>query len=409
MKSSRGLIILAGGILTILALGAAALLAFVAAPLLGFELAGGKVNAMAEPLIDLRNDGDNGPAPAEQPAAPVPQGGLESVSLEELYEEISPGVVSIQIRTNRQGLIGAGQGSGFIISEDGYIVTNHHVVANADIVTVIAHDGTQMRAEVVGMDPDSDLAVVKVEELPENTHPIPLGDSDAVRPGQWVVAIGNPFGLASSMTLGIVSATGRTIPSGATPYSIPQAIQTDAAINPGNSGGPLVNLRGEVIGVNAQIRTDSGIAANAGVGFAIPSNIVSRVVPVLIEEGSFEWAWLGVSGQDVTLSMAEALGLEVQRGAYIVSVVEGGPAARAGLRGGEALTFDSGFQEAVHGDVIIEANGEPIESFDEIVTIVANSSPGDTLDLVVLRDGERLEISVELGSRPASARAVTNP
>ena len=230
------------------------------------------------------------------------------------------------------------------------------------------------------------LPCVKVQELPEHA---PIARQLGCGETRPVGRRHRQPGLASSMTIGIVSATGRTIPSGATPYSIPQAIQTDAAINPGNSGGPLVNLRGEVIGVNAQIRTDSGIAANAGVGFAIPSNIVSRVVPVLIEEGSFEWAWLGVSGQDVTLSMAEALGLEVQRGAYIVSVVEGGPAARAGLRGGEALTFDSGFQEAVHGDVIIEANGEPIESFDEIVTIVANSSPGDTLDLVVLRDGER--------------------
>lgn len=403
MKSSRGLIILAGGILTILALGAAALLAFVAAPLLGFELAGGKVNAMAEPLIDLRNDGDNGPAPAEQPAAPVPQGGLESVSLEELYEEISPGVVSIQIRTNRQGLIGAGQGSGFIISEDGYIVTNHHVVANADIVTVIAHDGTQMRAEVVGMDPDSDLAVVKVEELPENTHPIPLGDSDAVRPGQWVVAIGNPFGLASSMTAGIVSATGRTIPAVEVPYNIPQAIQTDAAINPGNSGGPLLDSRGRVIGVNTAIRSTTG--TSMGVGFAVPVNTVKRIVPQLIEKGTVAYPYLGITSDSrFTLrELALEYDLPVTDGVLITEVIPGGSADRAGVRGGTQagiVTF-RGAPVMLDGDILIAIDGYPIRNFDELIGyLVTSTDVGQEVELTIVRQGEILKLSTTLDARP---------
>ncbi|NLH07091.1 MAG: PDZ domain-containing protein [Chloroflexi bacterium] len=326
--------------------------------------------------------------------------GLQGTSLEALYEQVNAGVVSIQVVTTSQGLTGAGAGSGFIIDEQGHIVTNYHVVQNADEVTVIFFDGTQAIAEVVGQDPDSDLAVVRVDGLPENTHPLPLGDSDAVRPGQWVVAIGNPFGLASSMTAGIVSATGRTIPAVEVPYNIPQAIQTDAAINPGNSGGPLLNLRGEVIGVPAQIRPGSGIAANAGVGFAIPSNIVRRVIPVLVVEGEFQWPWLGISGGSVSLAIAEQNNLETQQGAYIVEVIAGGPAADAGLRGAREIVSVNGIAVPVGGDVIVEVAGEPIETFDELLTIVANHDPGDVLPLTVLRDGERLSVEVQLEPRP---------
>jgi 2-alkenal reductase len=187
--------------------------------------------------------------------------------LASLYEDVNPGVVNIQVYVERAGMTGAGAGSGFILDEDGHIVTNHHVVADANPVTVIFYDGTEVQAEIVGTDGDSDLAVVRVDELPEGVHPLPLGASSAVSPGDWVIAIGNPFSLGSSMTLGIVSAVGRTIPTAETRFSIPSAIQTDAAINPGNSGGPLLTTNGQVVGVNAQIESTTG--TNSGVGFTI--------------------------------------------------------------------------------------------------------------------------------------------
>jgi S1-C subfamily serine protease len=233
---------------------------------------------------------------------PVPPEG----SFTALYDQINPGVVSIQVYIEQGGMSGSGAGSGFILDNEGHIVTNNHVVADAKQVTVLYYDGTEAEAEIVGTDDDSDLAVIQVHSLPENVHPLPLGDSDLVDVGEWVVAIGNPFGLGSSMTLGIVSAVGRTIPSGATPFAIPQAIQTDAAINPGNSGGPLLDLKGEVIGVNAQIAS-GGAQANAGVGFAIPSNVVRIVAPVLMEAGAYEWPWLGVEGGSISAICCLAL------------------------------------------------------------------------------------------------------
>jgi 2-alkenal reductase len=239
----------------------------------------------------------------------------------------------------------------------------------------------------VGTDEDSDLAVLRVEQLPDGVHPLPLADSSSVDTGQWVIAIGNPFGLGGSMSIGIVSAVGRVIPSGVTPFSIPEAIQTDAAINPGNSGGPLLNLNGEVIGVNAQIRTDPGVRANAGVGFAIPSNVVRRVVPVLIEQGAYRWPWLGVEGTGVNLLLARELNLDSQNGAYIARTVEGGPAADAGLRA---------------DDVVVELNGEPIENYNELLTLVAFSEPGEQVQLTVIRDGEPQTVNVTLGARPAN-------
>ncbi len=324
-------------------------------------------------------------------------------SLTDLYRELTPGVVSIQVAADSIAGEGQGAGSGFILDEQGHIITNNHVVAGSTAVTVVFHNDLELRAEVIGTDEDSDLAVIQVEELPEGTRPLVIGDSDLVQPGEWVVAIGNPFRLGGSMSLGIVSAVGRTIPAGGTtPFSIPQVIQTDAAINPGNSGGPLLNLRGEVIGVNAQIATGGNSRANAGVGFSIPSNIVSRVVPSLIRDGSYNWPWLGVSGTDVNLRIAEANNLEGQQGAYISAVVGGGPAAEAGLRGSDGSVEVEGLSTPVGGDIILRVEGRAVMDFDDLLAEVVAREPGESLNLLVLRDGETIELEVLLEGRPST-------
>jgi len=224
------------------------------------------------------------------------------------YATLHPGVVSILVLVNstQTGQQGAAAGSGFILDSQGHIVTNNHVVANATFVMVAFADGTQSQAKVLGTDVNSDLAVLQVNQLPQGMHPLPLGNSDQLQVGDWVIAIGNPFGLGGSMTLGIVSALGRSIPSGVTPFSIPGAIQTDAAINPGNSGGPLINMAGQVVGINAQIETGGASNANSGVGFAIPVNVVQHVVPSLIANGAFQWPWLGIAGGNVGLLIQQA-------------------------------------------------------------------------------------------------------
>jgi S1-C subfamily serine protease len=204
------------------------------------------------------------------------------------------------------------------------------------------------------------------------------------------------------MSIGIVSALGRTIPSGATPFSIPQTIQTDAAINPGNSGGPLLNLAGEVIGVNAQIASQ-GALANAGVGFAIPSNVVRRVAPVLIEQGHYEWPWLGVRGASINLALMEANNLEAQQGAYIIETISGGPADKAGLRGRTSSRDVGGLSIPIGGDVIIEADGEPVVDYNDLLTRIAAKTPGDTIELTVLRDGQTRQFSVRLERRPGQS------
>jgi S1-C subfamily serine protease len=316
-----------------------------------------------------------------------------------LYEQINPGVVNIQVYVERGEVSGTGAGSGFILDNAGHIVTNNHVVADARQVTVLYYDGTEAEAEIVGTDDDSDLAVIRVDSLPANVHPLPLGDSDLVDVGEWAVAIGNPFGLGSSMTLGIVSAVGRMIPSGATPFAIPQAIQTDAAINPGNSGGPLLDLQGEVIGVNAQIAS-SGASGNAGVGFAIPSNVVRVVAPVLMKAGAYEWPWLGVEGGSVDLTIMEANDLETQHGAYIDVVVPDGPADKAGLHGSSGVKVVEGVRVPVGGDVIVEIEETPIIDFSDLLSRIAFREPGDVVELTILRGGERQKVAVELNARP---------
>jgi len=330
--------------------------------------------------------------------------GLENVSsdyLSQLYHDVSPGVVSVFVLVNDSGRSSQAAGSGFLFDASGNIVTNNHVVENASLVVVIFQDGSEARARVVGTDPYSDLAVVQVDELPNAAQPLPLGDSTSVTTGDWVVAIGNPFGLNSSMSMGIVSAIGRTIPSGATPFSIPMAIQTDAAINPGNSGGPLLNLNGQVIGVNAQIASN-GAQANAGVGFSIPAEIVRRVVPTLIQVGTFQWPWLGVEGTSVDLFIAQANNLSVERGAYIVRTISGGPAEQAGLQGGTDIVNVDGLDIPTGGDVIIEADGAPVTEYADLQALVAMKDPGTALELTVLRDGERQEITVTLAPRPGN-------
>ena len=339
------------------------------------------------------------PTAQETPLAQPP--GVQVVDdLTALYDQLNPGVVNINTFAE-ESLVGGGAGSGFLLDEQGHVVTNNHVVTGADRVTVIFYNGFEAEAEIIGTDADSDLAVIRVENLAEGVHPLPLADSDLVDEGQWAVAIGNPFSFGGSMTLGVVSAVGRAIPSGFTPFSIPQVIQTDAAINPGNSGGPLLNLNGEIIGVNAQIRTANGVRANSGVGFAIPSNVVRLVVPVLIEEGRYEWPLLGVrSSQEISrLARQRANNLEEQRGAFIDDVTAGDPAAEAGLQGATSQQTVFGQPVPVGGDVVIAFNGQPVNDFADLLTFVAFSQPGETVNLTVLRDGEALEIPVTLTTR----------
>jgi S1-C subfamily serine protease len=336
--------------------------------------------------------------PTPGPGETTTLAGLEEISFENLYDQVSPGVVSIQVVIEQNGMVGEAAGSGFILDREGHIVTNNHVVDGATLISVIFYDGYEARAEIVGTDVDSDLAVIKVDDLPDNVSPLVVGNSDDVDVGEWVIAIGNPFGQQSSMTVGIVSAVGRMLPTGTTPFSIPQAIQTDAAINPGNSGGPLLNLQGEVIGVNAQIAA-SGTGTNSGVGFAIPSNIVRLVAPVLIERGAYQWPWLGVEGTDVTLSISDANNLESQQGAYLDGIVDGGPAAGAGLQGSSGTRQIEGLATPIGGDVVVEADGKPINFFSDLLVAVAFKNPGDTIELTVLRDGVRQQIQVELAPR----------
>lgn len=319
--------------------------------------------------------------------------------LTQRYAEVNPGVVNITVLVNVGGSQGAGAGSGFVLDEDGHIVTNNHVVDQATEVVVNFFNGLQAEAMIIGTDDDSDLAIIKVDTLPDDVHPLAVADSDLVQVGNWAIAIGNPFGLGTSMTLGIVSAIGRSIPSGATPFAIPQAIQTDAAINPGNSGGPLLNLAGQVIGVNAQIRTN-GSDSNTGVGFAIPANVVRHIAPVLIRNGAYDWPWLGVEGAPVGLTLMEANNLETQQGAYIVSVVPGGPADEAGLQGAELVQQD-GLRIPMGGDVVIAIDGEAVQDFEDLTNQIAFKTPGEEVVLHLIRDGQEEELSVTLEARPS--------
>ncbi|MCB9007305.1 MAG: trypsin-like peptidase domain-containing protein [Ardenticatenaceae bacterium] len=305
-----------------------------------------------------------------------------------VYEQVNPAVVNI--------IVGSGQGSGFLFDNNGHIVTNNHVVEGGGSIVVNFEDGRQLPATIVGTDPSSDLAVIQVDpgEI-SDIIPVSLADSDALKVGQIVIAIGSPFGLQSSMTTGIVSALDRLFPGAVGPngtsFQIPDIIQTDAAINPGNSGGPLLNLHGEVIGVNTAI--ESPVRASSGIGYAVPANIVRNIVPQIIANGRVETPWLGISGQILTADTAVALGLATdQTGIFIGDVIGGGPAAAAGLRGGN------------NPDVIIGVDNQPIVEFDDLLGyLVQQTVVGQTIELQILRDGQPQTINVTLAARPASS------
>jgi serine protease Do len=347
------------------------------------------------------------PAPAASAPASVSSDTTPMVpaNFSDLAEKVRPGVVNIQVskkvknlgmevpyfhgnpfggqnpfgdffgpfsegnpRTFRQ----QGVGSGFVMSRDGYILTNNHVVEDADRIKVKFTDGKEVEAKVVGRDPKTDLAVVKVDGV-SDLHPLTLGNSDELKVGNWVVALGSPFGLEQTVTAGIVSAKGRTI--GAGPYD--NFIQTDASINPGNSGGPLINMKGEVVGVNTAI-----IADGQGIGFAIPINMAKEVVPQLEAKGHVTRGWLGVSIQELTPELAKSLGLKDKNGALVAQVFPGSPAEKAGI---------------VQGDVIVEFQGKPITESKDLPRIVASTPVGESVTVKVMRDGKAMDRQVKLG------------
>ena len=372
---------------------------------------------MAEMLIP---EPTNTPRPAPTPTTRPPMASLAPTvaqslpganQLEEqiigLYQEAGPSVVFIssvvmQYDMFMQAEPQEGTGSGFVYDREGHIVTNYHVVADANQVSALFSDGSSYAAEIVGLDPSTDLAVIKVNaaNLPP---PLPVADSDRLRVGQFVIAIGNPYGLESTLTLGIISALGRVIESPNGRF-IGEAIQTDAAINPGNSGGPMLNLSGEVIGVNSQIISESG--SNAGIGFAVSSNTVRRVVPELISRGSYPHPWLGVNIVSITADVKGALeelgmSIPVDEGVLVTEIVRGSPAAVAGIRGGDRVVQVDGGEIALGGDIITAVNGVPVGSGQDLTTYLdTKTRVGETVEVTVVRSGREVRLAVTLEERP---------
>jgi S1-C subfamily serine protease len=329
----------------------------------------------------------------------------EQDALVALYQRVSPGVVAVRVLSAQVD----GLGSGFVIDTQGHIVTNYHVVEGVTDLEVDFQSGYKVRGSVLATDLDSDLAVLQVDVPAEQLTPLVFGDSDQVQVGQTVVAIGNPFGLNGTMTVGIVSSKGRTLDSlrqsaSGAYFTAGGIIQTDAAINPGNSGGPLLNLQGEVIGVNRAIQTTSSTATgeptNSGIGFSVSSNIVKRVVPHLVAEGKYDYPYLGISSAElITLLQAEALGLPQATGVYVFEVTPGSPADKAGLRGGTRLSSVGGLYAG--GDLITAIDGQEVKTFSDMLNdLFSNKSPGDQVTFTIIRDGKQMEVQLTLDKRP---------
>ena len=311
-------------------------------------------------------------------------------ALIDLYQRANPSVVYI--------INGQGSGSGFVYDADGHIVTNHHVVTGSQRMEIVFSNGDRLEGRVIGSDADSDLAVVKVDQLPQGVAPLSLADPDTIQVGQFAIAIGNPFGEQGSMSMGIISGVGRSLQSQRSgsnmgSYSLPEVIQTDAPINPGNSGGPLLDLDGRVIGVNSAIATTSG--SNSGVGFAIHASALQRIIPVLISEGEYTYSYMGVAfDNEISLDELDIYGVTQTKGVYLLQVSPGGPADQAGLRAADQQT-------GLGGDLIIAIDGQPVKNFADLNSyLVLHTSPGQTIQLTILRDGEQMEISMTLGARP---------
>jgi len=341
--------------------------------------------------------------------------GEEGTTVNQIYKADGDGVAFISSEvaaTESQGLSpfgepeseggGTATGSGFVIDDEGHVLTNNHVVEGATKIRVklgdseISHD-----AEVIGADPATDVALLKVDAPADQLHPLTLGSSSAMEVGDPVVAIGNPFGLDRTVTSGIVSALQRQIqaPNG---FSIDNVIQTDAAINPGNSGGPLINGAGEVIGINSQIQTGGTSGGNVGIGFAVPIDTVKAEIEQLKETGEVEHAYLGISGATITPELAQAINLPVKQGVLVQEVVKDGPADKAGVEGGDTTGTIEGIEVNLGGDIITEIDGKKIKTMDEVVALVGESETGDELELTLLHDGDTKTATVTLADRPDS-------
>ena len=322
--------------------------------------------------------------------------------LPDLFQKVEKSVVQIT-DSSEINVFESRLGSGFVYDDNGHIITNHHVVSGGgNRLDVTFPDGIVYRASLIGSDPSADIAVLYVEEAPkEKLLPLSLADSSKVRVGERVAAIGNPFGLSGSLSNGIVSGVGRQIPAEEEEgFTIPDIIQTDAPINPGNSGGPLLNMRGEVIGINSAIFSTTG--QFAGVGFAIPSNTIAQVVPSLITTGSYQHPWLGVAGRDMTPGIADRLGLDEPRGFLVMDVVTGSPAEKAGIQRGNEDTVIDGIPIKLGGDVIIAVDNNTVRKIDDILAYVEmKKSVGDDLKLTILREGQTMEVIATLAARPS--------
>ncbi|MEX2105904.1 MAG: trypsin-like peptidase domain-containing protein [Solirubrobacterales bacterium] len=344
-------------------------------------------------------------AATEVPAKVIVEAASAGFNAAEVYREASPGVVTI--RSIFAGGSGAAEGSGFVLNTDGEIVTNAHVVTDessgarkpAKEVFVEFPDRNVVEAEIVGFDPFADVALLRVKPDGFPLHPLELGDDEDLQVGQPVAAIGSPFGEQQSLSVGVISATDRSVTS-LTDFQIEGAIQTDASINPGNSGGPLLDAGARVVGINQQIETSSG--ANDGVGFAVPVSAIKRSITQLEEDGSAEYAYIGVSSQALYPQLADKLGLDTTFGGLLATVVPGGPAEEAGLEGGnEKLRFQAG-EYRTGGDVILQVDGHDVVRPDDLARLVSARRPGEEVTLTVLHDGEREQVDVTLGKRPDS-------
>jgi len=322
----------------------------------------------------------------------------KSLSLIEIFEKSEPGVVRVNVQRGETEEVRGGVGSGFVFDKKGHIITNAHVVKDANKVVVTFLDGRSYNAEIIGTDEYTDLAVIKVNADLALLHPLLIGDSSNLKVGEGIAAIGNPFGLSGSMTSGIVSQIGRLLPTD-NQYNIPDVIQTDAAINPGNSGGPLLNMRGEIVGINTAIQSNTG--EFTGVGFAIPSQTVAKIIPTLVEKGEYKHPWIGISGRDIDPDMAKALNLNDAIGFLVITVVEDSPAFDAGLIGSDKTIEVDGVNYPVGGDIILAVDGIEVRKIDDILIHLQRAkSVGDEMNLEVLRDGRTTNITIILQERP---------